>query len=272
MNPRKTISSLIFILCFCFQFQLQAQFAELPFKSGERLYYKVAYNWHFVWIEAGKVEFSVDSMKYGENSAYNFKSFGRTLTSYDWIFKVRDRFESLADAQTLLPYWFKQNTREGSYRVDNKFNFDYKNRQVIVQTENSNSPNKKVIIPLTDTLFDVQTAVYYARSLDFDQMNPGEKIPFNLIIDGKVYEIFGRYLGKEMVENYDGNKYRCHKFSVLLVEGTIFSGGEDLFIWVTDDRNKIPILVEAKILIGSVKAYFVEAEHLKFPMDALIRN
>ncbi len=263
---------LLLILILCSIFQLQAQFVELPFKSGERLYYKVAYNWHFVWVEAGKVEFSVDSTKYGDTPAYHFTSFGRTLTSYDWIFKVRDRFESLADAQWLLPFWFKQNTREGSYRVNNKFNFDYAKRQVIVQTETSNSPNKKFIIPLNDTLFDVQTAVYYARSLDFNQMNNGEKIPFNLIIDGQVYEIFGRYLGKEMVENYDGKKYRCHKFSVLLVEGTIFSGGEDLFIWVTDDRNKIPILVEAKILVGSVKAYFIKGENLRFPLDALEKN
>lgn len=260
------------MLCLCSVSQAQAQFSNLPFSSGERLYYKVAYNWHFVWVEAGKVEFSVDSTKYGNSPAYYFKSTGRTLTSYDWIFKVRDQFESLADAHSLLPFWFKQNTREGSYRVNNKVNFDYLNKQVVAQTESSNSRPEKVVFPLTDTLFDVQTAVYYARSLDFDQMISSEKIPFDLIIDGKVYEIFGRYLGKEMVENYDGKKYRCHKFSVLLVEGTIFSGGEDLFIWVTDDRNKIPILVEAKILVGSVKAYFVEGENLKFPSEALVKD
>jgi hypothetical protein len=263
---------LLLILTLSSIFQLQAQFVELPFKSGERLNYKVAYNWHFVWVEAGKVEFSVDSTKYGDTPAYHFKSFGRTLTSYDWIFKVRDRFESLADAQSLMPFWFKQNTREGTYKVNNKFNFNYTNRQVIAQTENSKSPSNKIILPLSDTLFDVQTAVYYARSLNFDQMSPNEKIPFDLIIDGQVYEIYGRYHGKEIVENHDGINYRCHKFSVLLVEGTIFSGGEDLFIWVTDDRNKIPILVEAKILVGSVKAYYVKGENLKFPLDAQVKD
>ncbi|MBE0637627.1 MAG: DUF3108 domain-containing protein [Bacteroidales bacterium] len=252
------------------QILLPAQPVELPFKAGEKLYYQVAYNWHFVWVEAGKAEFLVDSLKYGERGAYQFKSAGRTLTSYDWFFKVRDYFESVADAETLMPYWFTRNTSEGGYKAYEKYNFDYPNKQIITQIENSNKPFTKSIVPLGDGVMDVQTAVYYARSLDFSQMEPGDKITFHLMIDGRVYEIFGRYLGMEHVENYDGSKYRCHKFSVLLVEGTIFSGGEDLFVWVTDDRNKIPILVEAKILVGSVKAYFVKAENLKFPMETTV--
>lgn len=260
----------LIIVFFSIQIHLPAQPVELPFKAGEKLTYKAAYNWHFVWVEAGKAEFLVDSLKYDERGAYHFKSFGRTLSSYDWFFKVRDNFESVADAETLMPYWFKRNTSEGGYKATEKYNFDYLNKQIITQVENSNKPLTKSFIPLDVGVMDVQTAVYYARSLDFSRMKTDEKIPFSLMFDGLVYDIFGRYLGIEQVENFDGVNYRCHKFSVLLVEGTIFSGGEDLFVWVTDDRNKIPILVEAKILVGAVKAYFVKAENLKFPMEAVI--
>jgi hypothetical protein len=49
----------------------------------------------------------------------------------------------------------------------------------------------------------------------------------------------------------------------MLVEGTIFKGGEDLMVWVTNDENKVPVMVEAKILIGSVKAYLTGYENLK---------
>jgi hypothetical protein len=52
------------------------------------------------------------------------------------------------------------------------------------------------------------------------------------------------------------------------VEGTIFTSGEGMTVWVTDDENRIPIIVKAKILIGSVKAVFVGAEGLRSPMDA----
>ena len=44
-----------------------------------------------------------------------------------------------------------------------------------------------------------------------------------------------------------------------------------MFIWVTADENKVPVLVEAKILIGSVKAYLTGAKGLRYPND-LIEN
>jgi hypothetical protein len=56
----------------------------------------------------------------------------------------------------------------------------------------------------------------------------------------------------------------------LLIEGTIFKGGEDMYVWVTDDKNRIPVLVEAKILIGSVKAYLESAKGLRNSSDARI--
>jgi len=269
MNTQRKISKL---LLFCFSlihFQILAQAGELPFQSGEKLYYKVVYHWQFVWVEAGKAEFITDSTSYGDKPAWWFKSSGRTLPAYDWIFKVRDEFESVADALTFKPFWFRRSVHEGSYKLDEKLNFDYGSGKITIQQKTNQDQRITSEVPYRDGVLDVQTAVYYARTLDFSQMKIGEKIDFRMIIGSHVYEIYGRYHGLEVVENFDGNKYRCHKFSALLVEGTIFSGGEDLFVWVTDDRNKIPILVEAKILVGSVKAYFTKGENLKFPFEPL---
>lgn len=262
----------MFMVMFAISFHQKAvtQTTNFPFSAGERLYYSVVYNWRFVWVKAGKVEFSVDSSSFDGRPAYHFKSFGRTLTGYDWFFKVRNHFESAADTETLQPFWYQRNTREGRYWVNNAFEFDHSNRSVLVQTENANRPFTEKVVPFHDGLLDVQTAVYYARANNFDEMKIDDQIFLDLIIDGGIYNIYGRYHGKELIENYDGKRYRCHKFSVLLVEGAIFSGGEELFVWVTDDGNKIPILVEAKIHVGSVKAYFSEGINLKFPMTSLI--
>ena len=94
-----------------------------------------------------------------------------------------------------------------------------------------------------------------------------------MIIDGKIYPLYIRYLGKENIRTHDGKQqYKCIKFSVLLVEGTIFKGGEDMNIWVTDDENKIPVLVESKILVGSVKAYLNTTQGLRNPTTAKINS
>ncbi len=267
---KKTAVLLVLLIILSFYQNAASQTTALPFSAGERLYYRVVYNWRFVWVNAGRVEFSVDSTGFEGRPAYHFKSFGRTLTGYDWFFKVRNHFESVADAGSLQPFRYRRNTREGRHWVNNAFEFDQDNRTVRVQTENANRPFNEKVIPFHDGLMDVQTAVYYARAINFDEMNVDDKIFLDLIIDGGIYNIYGRYHGKELIENYDGKVYRCHKFSVLLVEGTIFSGGEELLVWVTDDGNKIPILVEAKILVGSVKAYFSEGINLKFPVTSLV--
>ena len=65
---------------------------------------------------------------------------------------------------------------------------------------------------------------------------------------------------------HDGKSYETLKFSILLVEGTIFKGGEDLLVWITADKNRVPLLVEAKILVGTVKASFKYAVNLKYPL------
>jgi len=274
INTCKRISILFFIplalILFLSNHLLFAQQTEIPFKSGEKINYKVSYNWGFVWVDAGKVVFEVDSVMHDDRPAFHFQSFGRSLSSYDWLFKVRDSFESVADADGFNPYWFARKTREGHFRVNNKFYFDYKNKLIISQTENSNKAQQTDSLLLDGFVLDVQTAVYFFRTLEFEHMTEGEKIPFRVIIDGEIFDLHGQYLGEEIIENHDGQIYRCHKFSAMLVEGTLFTGGEDLFVWFSDDKNRIPILVEAKILVGSVKAYFTGGENILHPMESVV--
>ena len=101
-------------------------------------------------------------------------------------------------------------------------------------------------------------------------MKPDTKIPISVIIDDNIYPIYIRELGKEVVENQDGTKYRCIKFSAKMVQGTIFKGDEDILVWVTDDENKIPVYIEAKILVGTVKAYVKEMKGLRNPATSRI--
>ncbi|NJK94634.1 MAG: DUF3108 domain-containing protein [Bacteroidales bacterium] len=136
--------------------------------------------------------------------------------------------------------------------------------------ENNDIPFTRDTLNLSTCTFDVLSAIYFCRSMDFNNFKINERIPITTIIDNKIYSIYFRYLGKETIENKDKKKYRCNKFSALMVEGTIFKGGEDIVVWVTDDDNRIPILVEAKILIGSVKAYFTNASGLKFPVSSML--
>lgn len=239
-----------------------SQCIESPpcFRPDEKITYEVAYNWGFVWVDAGEVYFRVDSTIFQNKKGLFLESYGSSYPFYDWMYKVRDRFQAVVDATTLEPMWFTRNTYEGGYEVNNRYNYLPETNQVISQTQNSDKPLAIDTLTIEPCTFDVLSAIYYARTINFSNYSPGDKIPIRFIIDGKIYELFIRYLGRENKKNRDSKTYDCIKFTAMLVEGTIFSEGEDLTVWVTADENKIPIMVEAKILIGSIKAYLTGYE------------
>ncbi|MFW5760614.1 MAG: DUF3108 domain-containing protein [Cyclobacteriaceae bacterium] len=235
------------------------------FKIGEELQYDVYYNWGIIWLHAGEVFFKVQKSEYNEQPAFHFLSVGRSFQSYDWIYKVRDTFQTYVDRQKFRPLYFSRNTYEGGYEVNNEYQFNYETDKIISNTYNSKSGKNKDFIQLRPCTFDVLSIIYYARTLKFDNYQPNEKIPIIVIIDGEIHDLYIRYLGHEKIKSKDGKKYNCIKFSPLLVEGTIFSGGEEMTVWVTDDANRVPILVEAKILVGSIKTYLRDTKNLIDP-------
>jgi hypothetical protein len=266
----KKIKILFFFILFANIVNSQCFTENTTFLAGEIISYKVAYNWGFIWVDAGKVIFEVDSLEKNGKVFYHFNSSGKSLTRYDWIFKVRDRYESFVDPVDFKPFEFVRNTYENAYQVYNKYIFDYSNNKIFSFTENSKKNFQEDTLDLPDCTFDILSAIYYTRNIDFSKYKFGDKIPVSMIIDNEIYNLYIRYITKEIVENIDGKLYNCIKFKAMLIEGTMFSEGEDLIVWVTDDKNKIPIIVEAKILVGSIKAYLTEAKGLRYKMEALI--
>ncbi|MBN1598658.1 MAG: DUF3108 domain-containing protein [Bacteroidales bacterium] len=243
---------------------------NFAFSEGEKINYEVYYNWGFIWLNAGYVEFNVKPGKYRNGPIYYLDAYGSSHKSYDWLFKVRDHYQCYLDKETLRPMYFSRENYEGGYEVKNKYYFNPEKNSAISFTENSNKPLTKDTISIPGCTFDLLSILYYCRNLDFSKLNVGDSIPIISIIDNEIFHLFIRYLGKEQIKNKDGVRYNCIKFSALLVEGTIFKGGEDLFAWVTDDLNRIPVLVEAKILIGSVKAYLKETNGVRNAAEARV--
>lgn len=269
----KRIQYLIFLFILISSVKAQNLVEQYPvFKSGERITYNAVYNWGFIWIKAGFVEFKVNESKYKGEDAYHFNSYGTSIPSYDWLFKVRDYFQSYVRKDDLAPLFFDRNTYEGGYSVHNRFSFDYQDSLIYTKTENSDKLYTEDTLKLPQKIKDVVSGVYYIRNIDFDKYEVNDTIPIQMIIDNEIFNLYIRYLGKEVLKTHDKRKFNTIKFSALLIEGTIFNGGENLFIWVSDDLNRIPILVEAKILIGSVKATLLDTENLKFPLSSEIKS
>jgi len=234
------------------------------FAPGERITYTAHYNWGFIWLNAGEVEFKVSSRRYEGRDVYHLYAYGTSFKSYDWIFKVRQKYQSFVDKETLMPLWYERDVTEGNYTAYEEYKFDYKNNVINTYVQKRKNPGVKGTLPITPCLFDVMSAVYFFRSIDISKYKPGDKIPINMILDSQTYHLHMRFLGREEVATRSKKKYQCLKFAIQLVEGTVFKGDEDAIIWVTDDANRIPVIVEAQIIVGSVKAILNDATGLKY--------
>lgn len=230
------------------------------FKSGEKVSYRAVYNWGFIWINAGDVVFSIQDTIYNGTPSLHLKSLGWSLRKYDWFYKVRDRFESIVSKDSLKPYWFLRDTYEGGYIAYNNYHFDYRAAKLNISSFTSERALKQEALTLKPNTYDVLSAIYYCRRINFEKLTVDQKIPLSMVIDNEIFDLYIKFLGRETITLHGGKTYNTFKFSAMLVKGTIFKGGEDLFVWVTDDQYHIPVLIEAKILVGSVKAVLVGAE------------
>ncbi len=230
------------------------------YRSGERLTFKVYYNMGFVWIHAGDAIFSAKETEHNGRKAFHIKGDGKTLKSYEWFYKVQDLYESYVDHETLLPMRFVRNVNEGGFKFNQDVKFDRNEKKAIA------SGKTYTITPCTQ---DVLSAIYFARNIDYSKYQPGDRIPFEMFLDDKIYSLYIKYLGKEQIQTKKGT-FRAIKIAPLLIEGTLFSGGEKMTVWVSDDRNHVPLRINSPIAVGSIKVDLMEYENLLNPFESLI--
>jgi hypothetical protein len=264
---------LIFFSFFCLTISNavgQCDIINSAFKNEEKIEYEVVYNWGFIWIPAGKVTFRVKSNEIKGRPIFQIYAYGNTYKGYDWFFKVRDTFRTYIDTATMNPLWSERNSNEGNYIAKENYVFDESVKKIYIATQTSKKPYHLDTLKMKGCIYDILTAAFHARNINYAELVINEKFPLWTLIDGKVYPIYIRYLGKEVIVGEDKQKYNCIKLSSAMIEGTIFKSGEELNIWITDDKNHVPILVEAKIIVGSVKALFKSSENLRNPFTSKI--
>jgi hypothetical protein len=221
------------------------------FKPGEKLTYRLSYG----PLDAGEAVLTVHktSKKVRGREMWKVRGVGRTISAFEWFYKVNDIYESYMDRQAMIPWMFVRRVNEGGYIINQDYTF-YQHKKVV-----DNGKGKKFGVPAK--VQDMLSAFYYARTLDYSNAKVGDVFGVNIFLDDELYPAKIRYKGKEIVKTRNG-KIRCHKFAPVVQEGRIFESEDDLTVWITDDENKIPIVAKAKIKVGSLKMHLTKFENL----------
>ena len=230
------------------------------FQPKEKISYNVYYSVIGIYVNAGTATFTTSNEKMQDEDVFHVVCEGSTNPRYDWIFKVRDRYESYFSTTDLKPIRFVRNINEGTYKKNEETNFNH-------QTNTATTRN--VVYQVPENVQDVISVMYYMRNINYDQNKAGDKIPFTMFLKDKVYSMYIHYIGKEIIRTGHG-KFNAIKLKPLLLKEGVFEGAEKMTIWVTDDANHIPVRVESPIVVGSVKIDLMHCENPKNPITALL--
>ncbi len=227
---------------------------EPVFKVGESLSYRLRYG--FITAAVASIKVLDTNVKFDERLVFHLLAEGRTAGSFNIFYKVKNRYDSYIDQENLSPYLYTENIREANYRRNDKVRF-YQNEQKVVSNKGTFKGNGQT--------FDVVSAYFFARSLDISKLKQGDKFSMDYFLGDGISKLEVQFVGRERIKTALGT-FNCIKFSPSIQPGRIFRKDSKLYLWITDDANRIPVKAQVEILVGSVTLELIAADGIKYPL------
>lgn len=247
---------LLLLVTFFSVFISFGQTSEKAFGDGEYFRFRV----HYGLLTAGYAELNVNATELKGKPVYHIKGYGKTTGVSRLFFKVEDTYETYIDKNSNIPYRFIRDIYEGGYTKDIIKNFDHPNLSVLV---NDRKHQTEEVFTIKEQTQDLLSSFYYLRNyIDRESLKVGDDMDINIFFDKENYTMRLRYLGREVLRTPFG-RVKTLKFRPYVQSGRVFKERESLTIWVSDDENKIPILLQAELAVGSLKATLVEYKNLQ---------
>ena len=230
-------------------------------QGGEEVTYKLYYQLNFIWIAAGEATFKVKDM----GDRYFISVEGKTISAFEWFYKVNDRYESVIDKNTLLPLSFSRNIQEGKYVWWDKFFFDQKSHKVKASKGWPDKETKHYQADLSGCMHDMISIIYNIRNANFNKYNPGQQLDIKVFVEEE-YPLKVEVRAKNIETKVRGlGKQMTHLIRPQVVSGHFFNEDTRMDIYMSADQNKIPLMIESPVSVGKVKAVLHSYKGLKYP-------
>ena len=272
----KRIFALI-IFNFSFLF-FNVAYAQCPvkntaFQSGERLEYKLYFNWKFIWKTAGSATMTTKSTTYQGKPAYQTDLITRTEKIVDKWFCMRDTLQSIYTTDVVPLYYRKGASEGGKYRL-NEISYTYSGGQTHLHEYYQRSIDNISIVDhhTTACAFDMISMMMHTRSAKASDFTVGQRIPINFADADRINHETLIYRGiKKFTTEETKTTYRCLVFSYL-EKNAKGKEKEVVTFYITDDENHIPVRLDLYLRFGVAKAYLKEAYGLRNPETSIIKK
>lgn len=232
------------------------------FGSGESLKFVASYYMSSLWTDLAEINMEVSEIKTSSNELYRLKCTASTYQAWDSYFKIRDLYESYVDKVSVRPLLFKRSIDEGGYTKNIKYVYKWNSGLVNATSQKKTYPEEKKVINISNETYDLVSVLYMIRNINFKSMTEGEVLKVKVLIDLKEEFVYVKYSGIENISVGDYGKKQCYKLTVSLKDDKILKGKDANNIWLTTDKNRVPVLIKAEIPVGSIQVRLVEMNGL----------
>jgi len=224
------------------------------FSSGENLSYQIRYG----FLVGGTTTVSLSDSVYNKKEVFHAVAIAQTTGMAEVIYGIKDVYQSWFDKKTNLSYKQIRDIKEGSYTQYNEVTYNRKNNTVDSKLSGIHHVPAKIL--------DLVTSLYYIRRMDFSKAKEDDMVLVNIYFPDEVFPFYLRYKGKETIRTKFG-KISCLKISPIVEVGRMFKTPDDVNIWLTDDDQCIPILIEMDIrIVGKIRLKLMKYENVINPL------
>ena len=211
------------------------------FKVPERLEYQLVWN----GIHAGDSSLTITNINGNE---YKIVSEAHSAKFISLFYEVDDHAETTIRAGSLTPIYYHITVHEGHTRKDKEVIFPQNER--IKTTYIDNMDKDKETFDTPPGIQDPLSSFYYLRTIPLEV---GKTVYVKIFDSKKIYDAEVQVLRKERVVTWAGAFDTILVKPVLKSEG-LFSKKGDIYIWLTDDDKRVPVMMRTDVKIGSIKA------------------
>ena len=254
---------LIALLFVAFSVQAVQGQSHQAFDAGEWFRFRI----HYGMFNASYATLEVKEDVLFNEPVYHVVGKGKSTGLLHLFFKVNDNYETYFKKADGSPMRFIRQIDEGGHTKNIQIDFDHTSKKAHVFNKKH---NKRGTYDVGEDVQDMLSSFYYLRNnLDIDNLQEGDVYRMNMFFDEENHDFKLKFLGREVIKTKIGN-IAALKFKPYVLAGRVFKEKESLTVWVSDDRNRIPLKIKADLAVGSLDADIDAFKGLKYPLNIIM--
>ncbi|MCS6824027.1 MAG: DUF3108 domain-containing protein [Cytophagaceae bacterium] len=237
----------------------------IPTNYGTNEQFELRVHYGFITAGEAKVEVLNDYYLINNRVCFKVQCTGRSIGAFDLAMRIRDTWSSYIDTSTKIAHRSFRHIEEGKYYLKEMVQYKYDTKKAILDNEKRKSKSHEEY-DLPGEVHDIVSGAYYLRVIDYESMNPGDMFTITAFFENKIYNMKMRYKGKEVIKTSFG-KIEAYKLAPIMPENSLFEGENSIRCWLSADKNRLPLKIEADMFVGAVEVDLKSYKNLKYPIN-----